>query len=222
MKKVKIQQAILNAIDESDPSIARFQNQMMRWAKYIEKAIGSKLAYKYKAKKFTVNGCIIELPDDCYRPVMLLPGDYEDQCNVKYMTAGWIDVRSDSRDTDDYSWLWKPMEVNEIDDYLWEEIGEELSLVNTYSDMEMTLVYQAVETDQMGFWLVNESHIDPMTKFILYKFAKKFKWKLFKSDKLLRSGHVEMVRELERDYSHAIRNARALDATDSSLERAKY
>ena len=222
MKKIKIQQAILNAIEESDASAARFHNQMMRWAKYLEREIGSKLGYTYKAKKFTVNGCIIELPDDCYAPVMILPGDYEDQCNVKYITDGWIPIRTDPHGDDDFSWLWRPAEAYSVDEYLWEEIGEEIHLVNTYSSMEMTLVYQAIETDQMGFWLVNESHIDAITKFIIFKIAKKFKWKLFKSDKLLRSGHVEMINDLKNDYNHAVRNARAQDATESSLERAKY
>jgi len=224
MKRISIQQAIINAVEESDSSAARYQNQMMKWAKYLEREIGSKLGYKYKAKKFTVNGCIIEQPDDCYRPIMLLPGDYEEQCNAKYLSTGWVKIRSDEEDHEDdyYSWLWRPAEVSYVEDYLWEEIADEIHLLNTYSSADMTLVYQYMETDENYFWMVNESHIDAITKYIIFKFAKKFKWKIFKSDKLLRQGHFNMVNELERDYNVAVRHARAEDARASTFDEARY
>jgi hypothetical protein len=222
MKRISIQQAIINAVEESDASAARFQNQMMKWAKYIEREIGSKLGYKYKAKTYTVTGCTIDLPDDCYLPVRVIKGDYEDECNAKYMASGFTEVSSEDRDEDDYSWLWTPMEVKSVEEPYWEEIAEQINFVNKYTNTDMTLIYKANEMDPNGFWIVNESHIDAITKFIIFKFAKKFKWKIFKSDKLLRVSHRDFVLELERDYNIAVRHARVEDARASTLDTAQY
>jgi len=213
MKRISIRQPIIDAIDETDSSLSRFQNQMLKWAKYLEKEIGSKHGYKVKAKKYTPDGCTITLPDDCYRVLMVLPGDYEDQCNAMYVDQIWAQVRDDedAHEDDYYSWLWRPAETMFVNPYLWEEIADELNLLYEFSGTDVTLIYQHIETDQNGFWYINESHSDAIMKYIKYKIAGKFNWKQFKSDKLLRVGHVQFVRDLEREYNIAVRHARAED-----------
>jgi hypothetical protein len=225
MKRISIRQPIINAIDETDPSLSRFQNQMMKWAKHIEKEIGSKLGYKYKALKYTVTGSTIELPDDCYRVVMLLLGDYEDQCNSRYLSIDWAALNTDIREeTDEYnsSWYWYPSNAVVVEPLLWEEIADELNLIYEYTGTDITLIYQVIETDEHGFWLINESHSDAITKFIKYKVSSKYNWKIFKSDKMLRQGHLVFSKDLERDYNVAIRHARAEDGQASSYETEQY
>lgn len=223
MKRISIQQPIINAIDETDASLARFQNQMMKWAKYIEKEIGAKNAYKYKAKLFTVDGCTIDLPDDCYHVAMVLPGDYTDQCNARYINTNWATVRQDDTHEDEYySWLWRPAESTYVLPYLWEEIADQLNMLSDFDSVDMTLIYQYIETDENNFWRINENHSDAITKFIKFKMAGKYNWKINKSDKLLRASHIQFVKDLERDYNIAIRHARALDSEASPYETIQY
>jgi len=225
MKRVKIQQAIIDAIDETDPSLARFQNQMMKHAKYIERAIGSKYGYKIKSVLLNVTGSVEDLPDDCYRVVMILPGDYTDQYNAMFANQGYVPIRSDddlAAADEDYTWLWVPQEVSPIDPSTYEEVAEQLIFPADYQEQELTLIYQFIETDENGFWIVNESHIDAIKKFVIFKMAKKYIWKLFKSDKLLRQGKLAYMRELEREYSIAVRHARAEDGRESTYQKEFY
>jgi len=222
MKRISIQQPIIDAIDETDPSLSRFQSQMIKWAKYIEKEIGSANAYKFKSVTFTLDGCTFTLPDDCYHAAMILNGDYSEQCNARYLTIDWTNVRQDPR-TDEYSdWLWRPAEAMYTNPFLWEEVAGEIQMINDFTDTEMTLIYQYIETDDRGFWIINESHVEAIKRYIKFKIAQKFNWKIFKSDKMLRSGHVQFVAELKHDYNIAIRNARAEDGKVTPLERSKY
>lgn len=224
MKRISIRQPIIDAIDETDSSLSRFQNQMLKWAKYLEKEIGSKHGYKIRAQTITVDGATITLPDDCYRVLMLIPGDHEDEANIQYINMTWPNVRSDEEDheDDDYSWLWRPAETMYVQPYLWEEIADELNLLYEYTDTEMTIVYQQIETDRYGFWIINESHSDAIKKYIKFMVAGKYNWKLFKSDKMLRQGHITFVEQLRHDYNVAVRHARAEDGRETPFQTEQY
>ena len=87
MKKKSIIQPILDAIDETDGSIARHMNQLIKWAKYIEKEIGSLNGYAFKSELFTVIGSSIILPSDCYRVHKLFLGDFTETANLRYLDS---------------------------------------------------------------------------------------------------------------------------------------
>lgn len=220
MKKVPIRQAILDTIDQTDEFVGRYPNQLLKWAKYIEKEIGSLNGYPFKSKAFTVTGTILDLPDDCYRVIAILRGNYEDETNAHYRELGNTPYVIDEV-SDEITYVWAPQSATYVQHQLWEEIGDQLQLVREFNGEELTLVYQYIETDENGFWLVNESHLDAITKFLIYKVAFKHRWMVFKSEKLLRSGHQIMVKDLERDYNIAIRHARAEDGKESEFERAQ-
>jgi len=200
---------------------------MMKWAKYLEREIGSKKGYKIKALKINLTGSVIDLPDDCYRVIMLLPGDYEDQANAEYADLGYVNIRQDERlaattEYDDYSWYWKPAEVTPISEILWEEVAEQLRLPVEYSEQDITIIYQYIETNEYGFWIINQSHADAITKYVKFKIAEKYNWKTFKSDKLLRQGHLTFVAQLERDYNIAVRHARAEDGQVTPFQKEQF
>jgi len=221
MKKITIRQAILDAIDETDEQIGRYPNQLLKWSKYIEKEIGSALGYPIKSALFTVTGCKIDLPDDCYRVIGLFPGVQTEACNIHYRNYNSPTIKLDEV-SDDLIYAWIPENTTWVEPMMWEEIGDQLNTVQEYDAMDMTLVYQYIETDDKGYWLVNESHIDAIKKYLIYRIAYKFRWKVFKSEKLFRSGHQIMVKDLERDYNIAVRHARALDGSESEFERVQY
>jgi hypothetical protein len=227
MKRISIRQAIIDAIEQTDENLGRFPNLSLKWAKYIEKAIGSVNGYKIKSKSFTVIGNTITLPDDCYSIIGVISGNYEDECNVRYLDSSQIITEEDTIEgadvyDRDLTKVWIPMETSWINNIAWEEVADEIHFTKDYTDKEITLVYSYIETDNKGFWIVNESHISAITKYIIYMYAKKFLWKIFKSDKLLRQGHKIHVDELKRDYNIAVRNARAEDGHETSYETKQY
>lgn len=221
MKRVSIRQAMLDAIDQTGPSLGRYPNKLLKWAKYIEREIGSLNGYKFKSVLYTVTGSIITLPDDCYRVKCILRGDWVDIANAHYRDISTLPIVIDEV-SDDLIYAWMPEETTYINPMAWEEIGDTLHLINEYNDTEITLVYQYIETDADGFWMVNESHLDAIMKYLIYNIAKIERWKVFKSEKMLRSGHQIMVKDLERDYNIAIRHARAEDGRETEFERQQY
>ena len=227
MKRLSIRQAMINAIEETDENLGRYPNQSLKWAKYIEREIGSKNGYKVKAKTMTLTGCYLDLPPDCYRVIGVVPGDYEDQCNIQYRDITNIIIQEDTiAGADvydrDLTKLWVPAETTWVKNLLWEEIAEQLHMIQEYENKVMTLIYNYIETDQKGYWIVNESHINAITKFIIFKYSKKYYWKIFKSGILLRQGHIATVKDLERDYNVAVRGARAEDGKESPFEVEQY
>lgn len=221
MKKVSIRQAMIDAIGDTDDQTGRYPNQLLKWAKYIEKEIGSRLGYPVQNTLHNITGCFLDLPDNCYRVLGVIPGNFVNQLNIQYRDLRNPLVTID-KVTDEISYIWKPENTTWANPLFWEEIGDQLHLINQYNGQEVTLVSQYIPTDDKGFWLVNESHIDAIKKYMIYMMAYKFRWKIFKSDKLLRSGHVETLNELKRDYSIAVRSARAEDGKESEFERSQY
>jgi hypothetical protein len=221
MKKVDIRQAITDAIDETDPSAEKMMVRLMRWAKHIERAIGSYYGFYVKAKMETItDGCKFPLPDDCRKPLLLLAGDYEDVCNAQYLNATSLVVNEDAR-TDDLSYIWTPLNSTRIIPKSWVEVGEYLDLIDIYEDQELTLVYQYIEKNAAGYWLVNETHIEAIKKYLIYMIAKAVGWKMLKGTKMARGNEMLSIKELKTDYSIEVLNARALDATDSPFEDAQ-
>lgn len=227
MKRLSIRQAIINAAEETDANLTRYPVQAMKWAKYIEREIGSDLGYKVKSKTITLTGSYIDLPNDCYQVMMVIPGNYENEVNMQYRTMVDVIVQEDTiAGADvydrDLTKLWIPANVTLVNELFWEEIADQLHMIADYEDQDMTLIYKYIETDDKGYWIVNESHIDAITKFVIYKYAMKFRWSLLKSDKMLRQGHLLMVEDLKRDYNQAVRHARAEDGKESPFETEQY
>jgi hypothetical protein len=218
MKKVSIRQAILDAIDDSDDQIARHMNTLLKWAKYCEKAIGSANGYPVKSSLHTVLDNHIDTPPECYKVIAMFPGDRTAEFNLQYEKRGGVTVHVENiSDDTDLEYVWGNMSTTRIVEVLWDEVGDQVNIVDQYNNMKVTLVYQYIPTDDNGYWLVNETHVDAITKYLVYKYAKKFTFKNFKSSKLTRGADIQMVELYKRDYSHAIRNARALDGEENPM-----
>ena len=220
MKKLDIRTAIYTAIDETDAATEKYMVQMMKWAKYIERSIGSFHGYPIKAKKNTVTGCSMKLPDDCYRPLQLLPGDYQDDCNAYYVGSNVAVLKQDVRD-DEITLTWLPLNSTYILPKYWTVTGDQLNLLQKYENQEVTLVYQHIETTIDGYWIVNESHLEAISRYIKYKLADKYNWRVYRGDKLLRNSHLEYKRQLKDEYNESIRHARAEDAGDDPYQKSQ-
>lgn len=219
MKKVSIIQPILDAVDETDDSIVKHMNTLIKWAKYCEKAIGSVNGYPVKQTLAVVTGVTMKLPDDCYRPLCLFLGDLTETLNLRYAENGLQTIHVENlSDDEQLEHVWDDLAYPANKQLQWEEIGDSLSLVDELNNQDVTLVYQYIQTDMQGYWLVNDSHVEALKRYIIYQIAKKYQFKNFKSDKLTRQADIAMVKEYERLYSVAIRNARALDTHESQID----
>jgi hypothetical protein len=223
MKKYSIRQAVLNAIDETDDSIGRHMNTLLKWAKYCETCIGTLNGYPVRAELFTVHAAKITLPDSCYKVLCLIPGDYTSEVNLRFKDLNNIVINVDNRDgefasTPSLEFVWSDTSWPRVPSMLWEEVGNELSIVDQYNDETVTLVYQYIQVDSRGYWLVNESHLEAIKKYLIYQVARKFLNNSFKSSKLTRAIDFQVVQEYKKDYSIAIRNARALDNEENPVD----
>jgi hypothetical protein len=219
MKKQSIIQAILDAIDDTDDSMNKHMNQLIKWSKYCEKAIGSLNGYPMKSSLITVTGSSIIVPDDCYRVYRIFLGDFTDELNLRYQELGSIKIHVENVSDDlELEYVWQDLSYSVINKLLWEEIGDKVSLIDEYDEQDVTILYQYIETDQKGYWLVNDSHIEAIKRYLIYMIAKKYMFKNFKSSKLTRNSDIMMLNEYKRDYNVGIRNARAQDQKESTID----
>ena len=127
MKKVSIRQAIVDAIDETDPSANRYEAQMIKWAKYIEREIGSLNAYPRYAKLYEVTGHTIELPDNCLQVLAVIPGDYEDDVNAYYKTIEDSLIQTYEttvgENSTEMEFVLKPLNATFLNKLFWEQVG---------------------------------------------------------------------------------------------------
>jgi len=223
MKKISIIQPIIDAIDETDGSANKHMNQMIKWARYIEKEIGTKTGYPYKASFVTLTGAMIDQPDDCYKVHNILLGNYTDRLNLKYLTSSHKIISVDNRydninDQLDLEYVWQELNSWPVNKTLWEEVGDKISMADEYFNQQMTIIYQWIETDEKGYWKINDSHSEAIKRYIIYMLAKKYMFKNFKSSKMTRNGDMAFVTDLKGDYNIAIRNARAKDNAESPID----
>lgn len=226
MKKVNIRQGILDAIDQTDPSLMRFEAQMMKWSRWVEKSIGSKNAYPRAGKAYELTGSVIELPDNSLQVLAVLIGDYEEDLNAIYRTVYGTQIQTttqtDYLDGRDIDYIWQSLNATLVPETFWEQVGNELNLISEYTETTITVIYTHLEKNDQGYYIVNESHIDAISKYIIYMFSKKNLWRIFKSEKLLRASSIELSKEYKRDYHAAVRNARAEDGAETPFETEQY
>jgi hypothetical protein len=228
MKKITIRQAILDAIDETDDTIARHMNTLLKWAKYCEKAIGSVNGYPFKSALFTVNQGEITMPDDCYTCCMIVPGDYTSEINLRYIdqklvmvnVEDFLDFTPHDLEMHDVEFIWSDLSYKVIPKALWEEIGDKVNLIDQYEGQQVTMVYQYIQTDDKGYWLVNESHMEAIKKHLIYMISKKYLYSSFRAGRMTRNNDMQMVQSYKIDRDQSIRNARALDNQENPINTA--
>ena len=227
MKRVSIRKAIIEAIERTDDSLIRHMNMVTNWAKYIEREIGSVNGYKYKNKAFTISGCTLQEPSDCYRPVKVVLGNYEDVCNLRYKGDCFPVIQEDVNPGADVygrdlTYYWIPLEAKHISDELWEEVGDEINFPTNYDNQEITLVYQYIETDEKNDWIVNESHIPAIRDYIVYRASEKFRWMWLRDNKLTRANNATIIEQYKQEYNISVRHARAEDDKENPLMRRVF
>ena len=224
MKRISMRQAFVNAIDETDPTLTRYENQAMKWGKYIEREIGSYSGQRLQAKAYTVEGSVIMLPDNCLHVLEVIHGDFEEQVNKFYQNSFELAVNEDVREINDQVEvkLWSPMDQYVVPRMQWEQFGDQLELTTNMNGRTVTLFFMGIEVDSQNYWMVNQSHVKAITDYMIYMFAKKHLWRSLKSEKMIRQTEIVNLRDLKFIYEASIRNARAQDGNETEYERRRY
>ena len=224
MAKKSIKHAIVNAIDETDSSFGRYENQMIKWAQYIEKAIGSKDGYKRTAKAYTIEGSEIEKPEGCVQVLRVLYGNHEDKINSYYQSTQRLLVTRTEETLDGIEIImgWSEAENYIMSELIWDEYDDKISFLNNMRDREITVFYSKIDVDDEGYWIVQESHIKAISDYIIFMFAKKNLWRTLRSDKMIRQTEMVNLDRLKDRYEKSIRNARAEDQSETPFEKEQY
>ena len=82
------------------------------------------------------------------------------------------------------------------------------------------MVYQYIQTDDKGYWLVNESHMEAIKKHLIYMISKKYLYSSFRAGRMTRNNDMQMVQSYKIDRDQSIRNARALDNQENPINTA--
>jgi len=218
MKKVKLRQAILEFIENTDDIDARQTMVLEKWARKFEKSIGSYFGYKPKITLSEVNGNEIPLPDDCAELVDVFYGDQTDYLlDIFFQNLEDPLIRESEIGVDLF--LWSSLEAYLVARVLWQVHGDTIIVDSDFDTEQVTLAYLSFDTDENNNIIINESHIDAIWKHLKYMVAEKTTWKTFKSDKLLRQSHLEYIKHLKSERNRAIRNARAIDGEPGSREK---
>lgn len=222
MEKVKLKQAILEFIENTDDVDARQMVVLEKWAKKIEKGIGSYFGYKPKTSLSAVDENEIPLPEDCAGLIDVFYGDQTDKLlDIFFRNLEDPLIRESEIGVDLF--LWSSLEAYLVAKILWQIHGDVIIVDSEFDEKEVTLAYLAYDTDKHNNIIVNESHIDAIWKHLKYMSAEKDTWKIFKSEnRLLRRSHLEYIAHLKSERNRAIRNARAIDGEPGSRERQQF
>lgn len=224
MPRKSIKHAIVDAIDQTDATLARYENQMIKWAHYIEKAIGSKDGYKRVAKAYTIDGSVIEKPAGCVKVLRVLYGNHEDKINAYYQDEARLFVQRTEETYDGITVImgWSEAENYIMSELIWDEYEDKVNFLQNLQGREITVFYNQIDVDDQGYWIVQESHIKAITDYIIYMFAKKNLWRTLKSDRMIRNTELNNIQILKAQYETSIRNARAEDGNETPYEKTQY
>lgn len=221
MKRISIKQAILDLIEETDPTVNKSIPLLVKWGKRLESRIGTPRGYNLRFKLITAVNNTIPLPDEAIIVQRVYKGDFTDQEEKYYKELSGHIIETYEIDGAEYYWA----SIDGTDmmyEMLWEEWGNEIRLLNDYDGYDFTVIYSYIELDNEGFPIVNESHIEAIKLYLKYKLVERMLWGVFKSNRMLRNNMLAYKEELKRDYKNEVRNARALDSQENIFEKEQY
>ena len=227
MKKVSILQSITDFAERTDDPVAKDHLLLLKLARKVEREINTFRSKTLKAVLVHVEGDSTPMPNDAFRIDKIYPGDLTDEISNYYKDIYTSGVQYDKLYDQDVSsyviqtdFVWRLLDRHEwIDTKLWDIVNDTIVFPSGYSNQELTIFYQAWETDELGYLLVNESHINAISLFFKFYFAERSTWKSFRSKKMMRQGELGFERGLKRDYLIARGSAKSQDLERTPMDR---
>lgn len=212
-KLVSIKVPVLNAIEDMGLDIAKDVPTFTRWAADAEKQIGSYYSFVRKIDVITAKNCTVNLPCDCSHVQYVILGDYGCDCSDLFSRCYVASTSIGASTTDTFLIIDKPETGNVVlGGLLWEVQNGQIVFNKDYNNQKVTVQYLGFKTDEDGFPLVGENHVEAIVTYIMYKFARRSRFSPIKMD------HMD-VRELWREWNRLASNSRADDGEITDVDR---
>jgi len=218
IKRVSVLQAITDFAQRTDDPAAKDVLLLLRLAKQVERSINTFKGHKLKALKITVDGSTYALPDDAYNILKIFPGDLTD--NIANYWADLFDVGINYETIYELDFIWSSLdELQWIDPKLFDIINEEIVFPTAFNDQDFTLFYNCLELDDMGYMIVNESHIEAISAYFKLFFVERSNYKYFKRDRMTRGNDIAYEDRLRKQYHIARANAKSADLSITPMDQ---
>lgn len=214
LRKISIKNAIQQAQDNMGIDHNRDIPLFTQWAVEADRKIGSYYSYKRKIVILHVENCRAELPCETMGVLGVVFGDRGTKCDTLFHQLhrqegglGWM-----------YSDFWgepgccRSMRYEIQNNHLvfsgnFHTLHSTLPIPpNSHHDFRrrVTVEILALETDQEGFPLINENHVDAVSQYIEYKQALRTRWNSIEN-KITETG----IADMKMEWGRKCRDARA-------------
>lgn len=208
--RVSVLQAITDFSERTGDPAAKDVLTLLRLAKKVEREIKTFKSKKLKAVKVMVDGSTAPLPEDAYNILKIYPGDLTNNINNYWRNLYSAGIYYETLYEVDY--IWSSLDSTQyIDSKLFDIINEEIVFPTTFNDQEFTIFYNCWELDEMGYLIVNESHIEAISSYFKLFFISRKNYQSFKSSPMTRGNDLIYEKESKREYHVAKAQAKSDD-----------
>jgi len=218
-RKVSIKTTIQQAMDNMGIEDTRDLPIFQVWAVDADRKIGSFYSYKKKIVVLDVKDCRVKLPCDAVAVLGLLLGDHGCDCGLFFTKAfslfgapfrGSMDSASGFLVIDALSSNISCTSVK------WKIQDNCIVFSGNYNGNKVTIQYLGYQTDDEGWPMVNENHIDAISQYIEYKNALRHRWRPVEYQ-----ISENAILQMKREWGRKLRDARADDDEPSLSDKMK-
>lgn len=225
-KLVSINEALRQVLEDLDENASTMIPTLYRWAIYADSRIRSHYQYTRKTKTVTATDCQILLPLEAVHVVSVLVGDFG--CDCAGIFQQYYDMSS--------TIIASTLNFNDITNvFYWSPANGPVQSTHKYTirdncivfeqnldEQTFTIDYLAYPEDKDGIPQISEHNVEAVAAYIVWKLSKRERWRLFKTGTATGMTPA-MIREFEKEYHRAVREARAQNdrSTDTELQDIK-
>jgi len=209
-RRVSILQSITDFSERTADPAAKDVLTLLRLAKKVEREIKTFKSKKLKAIKTIVDGSTVALPEDAYNILKIYPGDLTDDIANYWANVSSVGINYET--IYDLDYIWQSMDSTQwVDSKLFDIINEEIVFPSSFNSQEMTIFYNCWELDDLGYILVNESHVEAISAYFKLFFIERANYQSFRSQKMTRGNDLGYEDRMKRNYNIARAKAKSDD-----------
>lgn len=209
-KRVSVLQAITDFSERTAEPGAKDVLTLLRLAKKVEREIKTFKSKKLKSIVVSVDGTVTPLPPDAYNILKIYSGDLTDDISNYWADDTYPVINYET--IYDLDYIWQSLDSSQwVDTKLYDIINEEIVFPSSFTGQEMTIFYNCWELDEMGYIIVNESHIEAIAAYFKSFFISRVNYQSFKNAKMLRGNELGYEKQAKLDYGIARNKAKAAD-----------
>jgi hypothetical protein len=183
-KLINIKVPVLHALDDMGIDHGKNIPDFIRWAATAENEIGSARSLKKQIVVLTVDKYRAELPCGAKYVQRVLLGDYGCNCYDLFDYLCQFSRSISFKQTDTFLVVDNPGGGRDVSicPVSWDVQDNHIILNGNYDKQKITIQYLGLQTDEEGFPLVCENHVEAIIEYIMYRYAKRSRFTANKMD----------------------------------------